>query len=102
VRWGVDGLATAWSLSLMVVLALTVPRSCTRLEIGLLDLARSLRDPVLAGAVMYAAVIAVRPILAGVPHVYRLAALVLVGAAVYLPLVSLLNRAIWADLRRLR
>ncbi len=76
--------------------------SCTRLEIGLLDLARSLRDPVLAGAVMYAAVIAVRPILAGVPHVYRLAALVLVGAAVYLPLVSLLNRAIWADLRRLR
>jgi O-antigen/teichoic acid export membrane protein len=101
-RWGVDGLATAWSLSLMVVLALTVPRSCTRLEIGLLDLARSLRDPVLAGAVMYAAVIAVRPILAGVPQVYRLVALVLVGAAVYLPLVSLLNRAIWADLRRLR
>ena len=45
VRWGVDGLVTAWALSLVVVLALTVPRSCTRLEIALLDVARSLRDP---------------------------------------------------------
>jgi len=102
VRWGVDGLVTAWALSLVVVLALTVPRSCTRLEIALLDVARSLRDPLLAGGVMYAVVLAGRAALAGVPHVYRLATLVLVGAAVYLPLVSLLNRTIWADLRRLR
>jgi hypothetical protein len=102
VRWGVDGLVTAWALSLVVVLALTVPRTCTRLEIALLDVARSLRDPLLAGGVMYAVVLGVRAPLAGVPDVHRLAALVLLGAAVYLPLVSFLNRAIWADLRRLR
>ena len=62
VRWGVDGLVTAWALSLVVVLALTVPRSCTRLEIALLDVARSLRDPVLAGGVMYAVVLAGRAV----------------------------------------
>jgi hypothetical protein len=51
---------------------------------------------------MYAVVLGVRAPLAGVSDVHRLAALVLVGAGVYLPLISFLNRAIWADLRRLR
>lgn len=101
VQWGVDGLATAWALALVIVLALTVPRSCARLEIPPLDVARALRDPLLAGGVMYALVIAARAALAGVPGLYRLPALILVGGAVYLPLVSLLNRAIWTDLRRL-
>ena len=50
---------------------------------------------------MYALVIAARAALAGVPGLNRLSALILVGGAVYLPLVSLLNRAIWTDLRRL-
>jgi O-antigen/teichoic acid export membrane protein len=102
VRWGVDGLVTAWALSLVIVLALTVPRTCTRLEIALLDVARSLRDPLLAGGVMYAVVLGIRAPLGGMPDVHRLATLVLVGVGVYLPLVSFLNRAIWADLRRLR
>lgn len=85
----------------MIVLALMVPRSCARLEIPRLDVARTLRDPLLASGVMYALVIAARAALAGVPGLYRLSALILVGGAVYLPLVSLLNRAIWTDLRRL-
>ncbi len=101
VRWGVDGLATAWVLALLVVFALTVPQTCARLEIAPLDVARTLRDPLLAGGVMYVLVIAARAALDGVPSLYRLSALILVGGAVYLPLVSLLNRAIWTDLRRL-
>jgi len=101
VQWGVDGLATAWALAMVIVLALTVPRSCARLEIPPLDVARTLRDPLLVGGVMYALVIAARAALAGVPGLYRLSALILVGGAVYLLLFSLLNRAIWTDLRRL-
>jgi teichuronic acid exporter len=101
VQWGVDGLATAWVIGIALGLASTVPRICARLEIRLLDVARTLRDPLLAGCAMYALVFAGRTALSAVPGGYRLPALVLIGAAAYLPVVLLLNRAIWADLRRL-
>jgi O-antigen/teichoic acid export membrane protein len=101
VRWGVDGLATAWVIGIALALASTVPRICARLEIRLLDVARTLREPLLAGCAMYTLVLAGRTALSAVPGGYRLPALVLIGAGVYLPLVLLMNRAIWADLRRL-
>jgi teichuronic acid exporter len=101
VLWGVDGLATAWAVALLVVLSMTIPRNCKKLEVPVCNVARTLRDPVLAGGAMYAMVTVARTFLASAPNGYRLPVLILIGAAVYLPCLSLLNRRMWTDVRRL-
>jgi putative polysaccharide biosynthesis protein len=101
VRWGVDGLATAWAVALLVVLSMTIPRNCKKLEVPVRDVARTLRDSVLAGGAMYALVTVGRTFLASAPNGYRLPVLILIGAAVYLPCLSLLNRRMWTDVQRL-
>jgi O-antigen/teichoic acid export membrane protein len=101
VLWGVDGLATAWAVALLVVLSMTIPRNCKKLRVPVGDVARTLRDPVLAGGAMYAMVTVARTFLASAPNGYRLPVLILIGAAVYLPCLSLLNRRMWTDVRRL-
>jgi hypothetical protein len=89
VLWGVDGLATAWAVALLVVLSMAIPRNCKKLEVPVCNVARTLRDPALAGGAMYAMVIVARTFLASAPNGYRLPVLILIGAAVYLPCLSL-------------
>jgi O-antigen/teichoic acid export membrane protein len=101
VRWEIEGLATAQAAALGIVLALTLPRNFAVVGVRPADVARALRVPGAAGLAMYAAVLAARALLGGWPDVYRLPALVLAGAVVYLALVSVLEREIWIDLRRL-
>jgi O-antigen/teichoic acid export membrane protein len=101
VRWGVDGLATAWAGALLVVLSMTIPRNCAKLEIPVRDVARTLRDPVLAGGVMYAMVTVGRTFMASASNGHRLPVLILIGAVVYVPCLSLLNRRMWTDVQRL-
>ena len=101
VRWGVNGLATAWAVALLTVLSMTIPRNCAKLEVPVRDVARTLRDPILAGAAMYLMVTAGRTFLNGTANGYKLPVLILIGAAVYLPCLSLLNRRMWTDVQRL-
>ena len=79
---------------------MTIPRNCKKLEIPVCDVARTLRDPVLAGGAI-AMVTVARTFLASAPNDYKLPVLILIGAAVYLPCLSLLNRRMWTDVRRL-
>jgi len=101
VQWGVNGLATAWAIALLVVLSMTIPRNCAKLEVPVLEVARTLRDPVVVGGAMYAMVTVGRMLLNGVANGYKLPALIVIGAAVYVPGLSLLNRKMWADVQRL-
>jgi O-antigen/teichoic acid export membrane protein len=101
VRWGVNGLATAWAVALLTVLSMTIPRNCAKLEVPVRDVARTLRDPILAGAAMYLMVTAGRTVLNGTANGYKLPVLILIGAAVYVPCLSLLNRRMWTDVQRL-
>jgi O-antigen/teichoic acid export membrane protein len=101
VRWGVNGLATAWAVALLTVLSMTIPRNCAKLEVPVRDVARTLRDPILAGAAMYLIVTAGRTVLNGTANGYKLPVLILIGAAVYVPCLSLLNRRMWTDVQRL-
>jgi len=101
VRWGVNGLATAWAVALLTVLSMTIPRNCAKLEVPVRDVARTLRDPILAGAAMYLMVTAGRTFLNGTANGYKLPVLILIGAAVYLPCLSLLNPRMWTDVQRL-
>jgi O-antigen/teichoic acid export membrane protein len=101
VRWGVNGLATAWAVALFTVLSMTIPRNCAKLEVPVRDVARTLRDPILAGAAMYLMVAVGRTFLNGTANGYKLPVLILIGAAVYLPCLSVLNRRMWTDVQRL-
>jgi O-antigen/teichoic acid export membrane protein len=101
VQWGVNGLATAWAVALLVVLSMTIPRNCRKLEVPVSEVARTLRDPILAGGAMYGLVSMGRMFLTGVVNGYKLPALIVIGAVVYLPCLSLLNRRMWTDVQRL-
>jgi len=101
VRWGVNGLATAWAVALLAVLSTTLPRQCARLEVSVRDVVLTLRDPALAGGVMYVIVTIGRTLLNDVANGYKLPVLILTGAAVYLSCLSVLSRRVWSDLRRL-
>jgi len=55
-RWGVEGLAYAWLLMYPVVFIVTGFRACRAVELSLLAFLHALMRPLLAGAVMFAAV----------------------------------------------
>jgi hypothetical protein len=101
VRWEIEGLAMAQAAALGLVLVLTLPRNFAVVGVRPAQVARALLVPTASGLAMYAAVLGARAALAGWPVLHRLPMLVLAGAAVYLTLVSLLEREIWVDLRRL-
>ena len=101
VQWGVNGLATAWAVALLVVLSMTIPRNCRKLGVPVSEVARTLRDPILAGGAMYGLVSMGRIFLTGMVNGYKLPALIVIGAAVYVPCLSLLNRRMWTDVQRL-
>jgi len=100
VQWGVDGLALSWLITVPLSYCLNFPRSERVLGIRLTEIARSIHASVLAGALMYGAVSGARLLFGWMPDFYRLPALIAVGAATYLGAVSLLDRSIWADVRR--
>jgi O-antigen/teichoic acid export membrane protein len=99
--WGVDGLAFAWVIAIPFVSLFRLPRMLGIIQIRLSDLVACLRAPVVAGAVMYAAVSLGRlPCGTLIPAV-RLALLIAVGAAAYVGAVLLLDRRIVPDVLRI-
>jgi len=101
VQWGIDGLATAWVVGTGIVLGLTLPRMCPVVGVGLRQVVRAGAAPLIAGVALVVAVLALRPLLAGAAEPLRLAALILAGLAVYVAVVTLLEREVWEDVRRI-
>jgi O-antigen/teichoic acid export membrane protein len=100
VHWHLDGLALSWLAAMPIVLAINLPRTTRALGLSAMQIVSALRAPLLAGGAMYGAVVGVRFLLAGQDEFLRLPLLIAVGAAVYLAAVSLLDRSVWTDVRR--
>ena len=101
VHWGIDGLATAWAVGTGLVLGLTMPRMCSVIGMSLRQVVRAGAAPLLAGAALVGTVLALRPLLASVAEPVRLGVLVFAGLAVYVAVVTLIEREVWDDVRRI-
>lgn len=100
-HWGANGLAAAWLAAIPLTFMVNFPRTSRALGISFGSVARSLRAPACAGVLMYAVVAAIgwsAPDLSAWP---RLALMVGSGAATYLAAITLFDRHIWRDLRRI-
>jgi teichuronic acid exporter len=100
VQSGVDGLAASWVVAVPIVFALNWRRTRAVLDLDLATLVGAARGPVLAGAVMYAAVWGTHLAIEDLSLWIRLPVLIALGAAVYLSLVTVFDRGVWHDMRR--
>jgi teichuronic acid exporter len=100
VQWLLDGLALSWLVAMPVVLAINFPRTSRALGLDAAQVFAALRAPLLAGAAMYGAVLGVRLLLAAQEALLRLPLLIVVGAGAYLAAVSVLDRSVWSDVKR--
>jgi len=99
-HWGVDGLALAWLVAIPCIFVFRLPKVLQTVDIHPSDLVACLRAPVVAGAVMYAAVGLARLGCEGLTPAHRLAPLIVVGAGAYIGAVLLLDRRIVRDVLR--
>ena len=99
-QWGVDGLAFSWVVAVPIIFWVSFPSMSRVLGIKLREVGASIYGSVVAGIVMYGAVWGSRLALSSVPELYRLGALIALGAATYLAMAALLDRKIWVDVKR--
>ena len=97
--WGVDGLAISWVLAVPIVFATSIPQMAGLFGISARDLLASAWAPVVAGFLMYVAVALIRPFLMYLADLERLGALCVVGAVVYVVMVTVLDRRVVIDVR---
>lgn len=91
--WGVEGLSIAWVIALPLIIGLSLGRALAVLSLRWVDLARCLRAPAAATAVMALGEIGARFFMAGRVQVgpLRLALLIGVGVATYAAASVILN-----------
>lgn len=99
IHWGVNGLATSWVIALPIVFCANFPRITGALGIRAADVAASIWTTTLAGALMYGAIAAARVGLATIPSMGRLPLLIIIGAAAYLGVLSVIDRRMYSDVR---
>lgn len=99
-RMGIVALTAGWSIAAIVALAMNFPRTNRALGLDLGAIFRATRAPLMAGLSMYAAVTACRYLLDEATNLLRLGCLIVLGATVYLIVVSILSPGIWALARR--
>jgi hypothetical protein len=95
----VNGLATSWIVALPLAFLANFPRITNALGIRALEVAASTWTSIVAGALMYGAIASTRFGLMGIPAIGRLLLLVLLGAATYLAVLSLIDRRMYPDVR---
>jgi O-antigen/teichoic acid export membrane protein len=100
-QWGVEGLALSWVVAVPLMFWVNFPRTSRVLGIKLREVGASIYGSIAAGIVMYGAVWGARLALSSAPELYRLVALIAVGAATYLAAAALLDRQIWVDVKRM-
>jgi len=99
IHWGVNGLATSWVIALPIVFCANFPRITRALGVRAVDVAASIWTATLAGALMYGVIAAARVGLVTIPPMGRLPLLVIIGAAAYLGLLSVIDRRMYSDVR---
>jgi len=99
VQWGINGLATAWVFAVPIVFLLNFHRASAVIGINLAQLVRTFLAPAMAAGIMlFVAIPLCRSGLSGMFNQYaHFAILVVIGAAIYLVLASLLDRNIWRE-----
>jgi teichuronic acid exporter len=100
-RFGITGLAASWLAAMPIVFAINIPPTCRTLGIRFWQLIAAIRTPLIAGSVMYACVFAARLALVQYDELVRLPFLIVAGGSGYLGTISLLDRSIWGEVRRL-
>jgi hypothetical protein len=99
-QWGVAGLALSWVVAVPIIFWVSFPSMSRVLGIKLREVGASIYGSIVAGIAMYGAVWGARLALSSVPELYRLVALIALGAATYLAMAALLDRKIWVDVKR--
>jgi len=99
--WGAEGLAASWLVAIPTTFLLNFPRTSASLGVAFGDVLRTLLRPMLAGLVMVASITGARLLIADLGLMLRAGLLIAVGAAVYLVMITLLDRSAWSQLRQL-
>ena len=100
-HWGVNGLACAWAVAIPFVFFYCLPRTLRVVDTRISDLVACLKVPVVAGAIMYAAVVLGRSLSDGGGPAIRLALLIVLGAGAYTGALLFLDRRIVPDIRHI-
>lgn len=100
-QWGIEGLALSWVVAVPLIFLVNFARMGRVLGLDLRSIGVAMLAPLCAGALMYGAVSGARLGLESSGDLPRFVALIGVGALTYLVAVSLLERRIWGDVRRL-
>ncbi|AJA09870.1 polysaccharide biosynthesis protein [Sphingopyxis fribergensis] len=97
-QWGIIGIAWAWMVAYPLLLGFAAVRSLPIIGIGSIALLRAVAPPVLAAAVMAAAVMLVDRMLPAMPQALRLGVLVATGGPIYCLWLFLFARETVRDL----
>ena len=100
VRWDIHGLAVAYVIAASSSLLLNFRRTARVIGVSAREIGTAGRSTVMAGVVMFASTVGARSLLPEVSDGLRLPVLVAVGAAAYVAAMVLVDRAIWADARK--
>lgn len=100
VRWDVHGVAVAYVIAASSSLLLNFRRTARVIGVSAREIGAAGRSTVMAGVVMFASTVGARSLLPEVSDGLRLPVLVAVGAAAYVSTMALVDRAIWADVRK--
>jgi teichuronic acid exporter len=100
-HWGVKGLALSWTVAVPIMFFVNFVTMGRVLGITARAMGASVYGSAVAGGIMFTSVTAARLALDSATDVYRLGALVAVGAATYLVAATLLDRQIATNVRRL-
>jgi hypothetical protein len=85
-------LCLAWLVTVPLAYAFSIPAVLRLLGMRARDLIEACGAPALAGAVMFAAVLALRPAFDGRPAILQLLALSAAGACAYFAVMALVSR----------
>lgn len=101
VRWGVPGLAWSWVIGTLICYSVLIPRISVILGIRLGDMARASLPAAVSGLIMCGAILAMREAVLLPSPPLQFALLIFVGVVTYIVAMTLADRLIWRQLRRL-
>lgn len=101
VQWGLTGLALSWPIAWLLNFCIGFPRVVKPIGLNLTSMASAMATPLVAGLPMVAAITLTRMATSAWSDAYRLPLLVVVGAGAYLAVVTLIDREIWPEVRRM-
>ena len=100
-RWGVDGLATAWVVAIPIIVGANLRAMVAALGVRIKELLVFLRGPYLAGTGMYLAVMLARQPAAVLPDWIKLVLLTAVGGVAYLLLLRVFDSRVFGEVKQL-